>query len=279
MNQAMEPRWIALSGHVYGALLNLYPVVYRREYGWLMRQVFRDVSRDRYYSHGLVVIALWWCRTLFDLTLTVLEERRKAEFVFSKSTIAQLTGILLVLGGAFGALAAFSQLQPDDHYTYYGVYQLLIWLLAPSYLLIGLGCIGLALRYDEALGSLRRWTLYLTAVGSWVMAVGIVATSMNDDWWELWLAGGVMHLAGLAAFGLLHLQKPTLPIFRALPLMIAGGWLAMMLGILRTTSQTSNNALAFLIVVGTGLAWLAIGQAVNRQQRNAALATAQSVMN
>lgn len=265
MNQTMQTKWIALSEQIYGSLLILYPAEFRREYGQHMAQVFRDVCRDCYHHQGAAGLTFWWCRTLLDLTLTVIEEHRKVRFGMSKSTFIQLTGILLVVGGALSGIAAFSQLQPGDHYTYFGIYQLLIWLLAPGWLLVGLGCFGLALRYKQVLGRPGQWTLNLSGIGLLVMAVGVVATSIQDSLWNIWLAGGILHVIGLTLFGLLHARKPTLPVFRWLPLQIASGWLVMLLGVLRTNSEITNNLLAFLLVFGMGLAWLAIGLAVNRQ--------------
>ncbi|MCC6615669.1 MAG: hypothetical protein IT320_19525 [Anaerolineae bacterium] len=266
--------WIVFSERLYGALLVLYPVAYRREYGSLMRQVFRDVARDRYREQGWAGMLVWWCTTLLDLAITVIEQRRKGGFAMSKATFVRLTGSLLALGGAFCGLAAFSQLQPGDHYSYYGIYQLVMWLFAPGCLLLGLGIIGLAMRYEAALGRAGRWLLTLCGVGALGMAVGVVATSLNDDLWNVWFATAVLHVVTLTLFGLLHVRQPTLPVFRALPLQIAAGWLIMMLGVLRTNSETFNNALSFLLFLGVGLAWLAIGLAVNRVERSAALAAA-----
>ncbi len=259
---------ISLSTRIYGALLILYPADYRLEYGALMVQVFRDVARDAYQSQGALGLAFWWCATLLDLTRTVIEQRKKV--TMSKSTLIHLSSILLVIGGAFWALAAFSQFQPDDHYTYYGIYQILIVLAAPGILLIGLGCIGLALRYQQALGTLGQWTLYLSSFGALVMAVGIVATSIQDSLWGIWMAGSIIHVIALTAFGLLHLRKPVLPIFRALPLQLASGWLILMSGVfVGRFPQTTSNLLSFLMFFGMGLVWAAIGLAVHRQQSQA----------
>jgi hypothetical protein len=265
MNRTRQTKWIALSEHVYRALLLLYPSDFRQDYGELMRQVFRDVSRERYRNEGLGGIVFWWCKVLFDLILTVFEQRRKVDFTMVKSTFMQLTGIFLIVGGALSAIAGFSQLQPGDHYTYYGVYQLLLLLVSPGWLLVGLGCFGLALRYSAALGKMGQWTLYVSGVGLLAMAVGLVVIFIDDRLWNLWMGAGVLYATGLTLFGLLHALKPTLPIFRWLPLQIAAGWIVMLLGILRTNSQTTNNILAFLFIFGMGLAWLAIGLAVNRQ--------------
>lgn len=265
---------IALSERVYCALLYAYPAEYRRDYGALMVQVYRDVARDAYRDGGWAGIVMWWLTTMFDLLITAFEQRRKPSFTMSKSNFAQLAGTLLIIGGAAIALATFSQLQPDDHYTYYGIYQVLIWFLAPGFLCLGIGCIGLALRYEQDFSSIARWALYITGFGALIMAVGVVATFINDSLWNVWMAGGIVHTIALTVFGLLHLRTPTLPVFRALPLQIAGGWLVMMLGVLRSDSQATNNLLSFLIFFGMGLAWLAIGMAVNRQNKVAVLATA-----
>jgi hypothetical protein len=272
MNPTPQTRWIAFSERVYRVLLLLYPADYRREYGWLMVQLFRDVCRQRYHQQGRIGIALWWCRTVFDLALTVIEQRRKVRLMISKATFVHFAGFMLVLGGAFSGLAAFSQLQPDDHFTYHGLYQVLILLWAPGTLFVGLGCVGLALSYESIFWA--KWTLYLCGVGSLVMTAGMFATFLNESLWNLWFIGALLHISGLTAFGLRHAFKPVLPCFRGLPLQMALGWVIIGLGILRTDSQTTNNLLSFLMFIGTGLAWLAIGQAIHRQRQQAEPAVA-----
>ena len=274
MNRMIQPRWIALSEQVYRALLFLYPADYRREYGALMVQVFRDVCRDTYRQDGLLGALLWWLRTLLDLTLTVVEQRRKMRLEMSKSNFMQLTGVFLVIGGAFGVVAAFSQLQPGDHYTYYGVYQVLLWFLAPSFFLLGLGIIGLGLRYAEPLGKAGQWMAWLSGAASLVMTMGLIASQLNDSLWTIWLISGIVHTLSLTLFALLHLFNRALPIFRALPLQIAAGWWFLILGLPGYFPETSRNLLLFLMMGGVGLAWLGIGLAIHRQQRAAVLSVA-----
>jgi hypothetical protein len=269
MRGTIQTPLISLSESIYRALLIVYPAEYRREYGSLMVQVFRDVCRDSYRRQGLMGILLWWCSTLLDLALTAFQERRKVRVMISKQSFAQLAGVFLIAGGACSAIGALSQLQPDDHYSYYGVYQLLLLLIAPGFFLTGLGCIALALRYGQELNTARKWLLILSGVGSLASALSMVAMLIIDDLWNVWTSTTVVYFVLLAAFGLLHVFKPVLPCFRALPLMIAGGWFALWLGVINTSNQTANNLLALLIFGGMGLAWLAIGLAVNRQGREA----------
>jgi hypothetical protein len=274
MNKSMVSQWIMRSVRAYRAMLVLYPTDYRREYGPLMVQFFRDVSVDKYHRHGLLGIALWWCKTFLDLTLTVIEQHRKVKYPMSKSTLIQLAGNLLIAAGMCGAVAAFSQLQPDNHDSFYGIYRFLTWLIAPSLLLGGLGCIGLALRFDQALGALGQWTLHLSGIGALVMAVGAVAMSLTDTLRNLWLGGNLIFTIGLIAFGLAHLSRPALPIFRALPLQMAAGWLVMVLGLPERFAQPTDNLLTFLFLLGMGLVCLAIGSSVSRQQGTTVLPAA-----
>jgi hypothetical protein len=274
MNRIIQPRWIALSEQVYRALIFLYPADYRREYGALMVQVFRDVCRDTYRQDGLLGAALWWLRTLLDLTLTVVEQRRKMQLGMSKSNFMHLAGLFLVIGGAFGAVSAFSQLQPGDHYTYYGVYQVLLWLIAPSFFFIGLGTIGLGMRFAEPLGKVGQWTAYVMGVASLGMTFGMVASWLNEDMWNVWYVLGLVHVAALTLFALLHLFNRALPIFRALPLQLAAGWWFVWLGFPALFPEVTRNLLLFLMMGGIGLVWLAIGLAIHRQQRAAVLSVA-----
>ncbi len=260
-------RLIELSERGYRALLICYPADYRREYGELMAQVFRDAARDSYQRHGVAGILFWWCTTLLDLTVTAFEARRKVRFGMSKYRLMQLAGPLLVIGGAFTAMGAFSQFQPGDRSIYSGVYEVLRWLFAPGFFLIAVGSLGLALRYARNIPRLGQWLLYLSSLGLLGMALGIAAASIPDSRWPIGMAGGILHGIGLTTFGLLHLRQPALPIFRALPLQIAGGWLVLMSGIFTTSFPSfAANLLSFLMLFGMGLAWLAIGLAVQRQQ-------------
>ncbi|MCA9906382.1 MAG: hypothetical protein KC547_21150 [Anaerolineae bacterium] len=279
MNQTKSPRWITLSEGVYQALLILYPADFRRDYGTLMVQVFRDVSRDKYQRLGMVDVIFWWLTTLLDLTITAIEERRKVRLGMSKAAFVQISSRLLIVGGALFALSAFVQLQLDDAYTFVGISRLLILILAFATLLIGLGCIGVALRYERAESRLGFWTLILTGVSSMLLGVGVfsvffLSPRIADAPWDLMFGAIVAHAAALTFFGLAHLLKPGLPIFRALPLTIALGWWVLQTGPTGWLGFTYGTLLQFLLVFGVGVAWLAIGLAVRRQQREVALAAA-----
>lgn len=263
--------WIVLMERCYSAMLILYPADYRREYGALMRQFFRDVARDRYHRQGVGGVVRWWCKTLLDLVITAMEQRRKMKYAMSKNALTQMmiqiTGVLLVIGGICSAIAAFSQLQPGDHYTYEGVYQILNLLFTPGFLFLGLGYMGLALRYNQVLGAAGQGSLYLMSMGSLLMVVGRVIQLTQASLWTIEFAGIVVYGISVIVFGLLFAQKPFLPIFRWLPLQIAFGWL-MMFAMTGLFPQFTANLLTFLMAFGAGLAWLAIGLKIHKDEED-----------
>ena len=63
------------SQRIYRALLKAYPVVFRREYGPQMEQVFTDLYREAYERGGRRGIALLWVLTISDLAKMAVAQR------------------------------------------------------------------------------------------------------------------------------------------------------------------------------------------------------------
>ncbi len=99
---------LSISERAYTALLILYPVDFRQEYGTHMVQVFRDLCRDAYRQGGFWGLANWWATTLFDLVKSVIVEHRKEDFSMSRETYIRWTGWLCILGGIFFSACGFS---------------------------------------------------------------------------------------------------------------------------------------------------------------------------
>lgn len=96
----MKAHLSALVEQLYRALLLLYPAQYRHEYGTLMHQLFRDVSREIAQKQGISGLANWWRSALFDLFRTVIDQWRgtiMAEMMRVQSKAATLTAIILCL--------------------------------------------------------------------------------------------------------------------------------------------------------------------------------------
>ncbi len=264
MNQTTQTRWMILSERVYGTLLFLYPADYRREYCPLMAQFFRDASRDRLRRDGMAGVALWWCKTLLDLMITVIEQRRKPRFIMSRSTVIQLTGILLILGGACVALGAYSQLQPGSHYSYHGIYQLAVYLLLPGCWLIGIGTLGLSLQYAKAVGVGGQWALIVSGVGALLMGAGFVLTSFQEWFWLVAMIGLLAHGSALGVVGIKNLWARILPGFRGLPILAAVILVVMLTGVLNTGDGPLWGSFASVVVLG-GI-WMTLGVAAHRDQ-------------
>jgi hypothetical protein len=63
------------SQRIYRALLKAYPVVFRREYGPQMEQVFADLYREAYERGGRHGIELLWVLTISDLAKMAVAQR------------------------------------------------------------------------------------------------------------------------------------------------------------------------------------------------------------
>jgi hypothetical protein len=268
-NRALNAPLIALSARVYRALLVLYPAEYRREYGWLMAQVFRDVCRESYQQNGALGVMGWWCATLFDLALTAFEQRRKVRFGMSKAALIRMSGLIFMAGGLCGALAAFSQLQPGSHYSYYGVYQLAISLLAPYYLLVGLGGFCVVLYFGEAAkaSAIAQAALLGTGIGALITVIGLALTPANEQFWLVFMIGFITHALATLVFGFLHWRAPSVPVSRLLPLAAGVLPLIVLSGVLNNDGSGPNWGL-FICLIGMGLVWMLIGYELHLHLRN-----------
>lgn len=262
------PRMIVLSEQVYRALLVLYPADYRHEYGALMAQVFRDVCRAAYQERGAVGMALWWCTTLPDLALTAIEQRRKVRFFVLRTLIIQLTGIAMIVGGACGVVASYSQLQPGSHYSYTGIYQVSIMFLVPALLLIGLGGLGMVLRYGASAGQIGRAALLGCGIGALLMAFGFAFAQFQESLWAVGIVGLIVHAASAVVFGLTTLRANRPPVAGWLPLLAGAILLLLLAGVFRMESS-SGDPVSFAYLLGYSVLWIIMGVSIQRQQASA----------
>ena len=69
------PKVIAISDKIFRKLLRLYPQTYRRDFGGLMAQLFRDQCRDAWQKGRYAGLLRLWLRTLPDLGKTSIIEQ------------------------------------------------------------------------------------------------------------------------------------------------------------------------------------------------------------
>ena len=112
---------IALSDKVFRKLLGLYPASYRRDYGYLMAQLFRDQSRGAWQRGRYAGLLKLWLRTLPDLGKTALIEQLTQNERNPIMNAKHTPTVLLVAGLLFGLLSFTHIVAP-----FHGVFMLLL---------------------------------------------------------------------------------------------------------------------------------------------------------
>jgi hypothetical protein len=84
---------------LYGWLLLLYPRLFRREYGKLMMQLFRDLMADAIRQRSVLAIVEVWWRVANELMVTVWEQHSIAGsfYRYRYSQKAVLSALILLL--------------------------------------------------------------------------------------------------------------------------------------------------------------------------------------
>lgn len=269
MNHTIQTRWIAFSECIYRALLMLYPANYRREYGRLMLQIFRDVSRGRYHRQGMIGVVLWWGKTLLDLIVTVIEQRRKAGIQMSvlSQFLRRFSGVLLIAGGLLLCFGSLAELQPGWNYPLRDIYQIFGFALVPAMVLISLGTIGLLLKYQVKVGSVGKLALFGAACGVLVITANfiIVLITNAENLWNMFLGGLLLHAASLIVFGLTAIGVRPLPRWNWLPIVIgAMPFILLLFNPNRNGFDTEWENIAAYVVMGIGFA--ALGYVMHKDQ-------------
>ncbi len=104
-------RLLAVSDHLYRALLILYPRAFRREFGPHMAQVFGDACRQVEGERGPSGILILWVSIVGDLAVTALHERLLEGIHMprlSRSMVVRAGGAAALLGGALLLLSFLS---------------------------------------------------------------------------------------------------------------------------------------------------------------------------
>jgi hypothetical protein len=113
MSQSEQPdgRLIAISSAIYCALLALYPLAFRREFGNEMAQVFRTALRREWRARGAAGVVSLWMPMVSDLIVTALRERlaqERQEIPMSRLAFIRAAGAVTILGGALYLLVSLS---------------------------------------------------------------------------------------------------------------------------------------------------------------------------
>jgi hypothetical protein len=251
-------------------LLVLYPAVYRREYGRHMLQVFRDICRDSYRRNGTWGVFELWLSALLDLFITVIEQHRQEGIRMPMYILSRFSGLILMVAGVLAGLVSISQLQPGSHYSFHGIYKVSIDLLLPAYVLLGLGLVGLSLRYRGHFNRTSRTLLLIALLGA--LATGI-ARLYN---WNIVILGWFVHFLFIALLGFSLRRQNILAPYNIVMTLLGAVPFALTLSALIISTRTGGSdgpqLGAFAVMLGIGLGWLIIGYGVHSEKTRPAMA-------
>jgi len=204
---------IEASAKVYRSLFWLYPADHRKEYGWLMVQLYADQARDTYQRDGDVGMMLYWLKTILDLFISVIQERREKGFTVSFEFLGKLRSPLIMLGGVLIAMSAYGQLKPYDWYIKVWHYDLADTLMAPGLTLFGFGLLGVMIANRDLLPPMAKLgvvSVFIAAVGMSILSI-VEATSnialFDDIGWPLFVLSIMTIFLGLTVFSVTMLRK------------------------------------------------------------------------
>jgi hypothetical protein len=226
-----DPQPVAFSIRLYQALLRIYPPAFRREYGWLMAQVFGDCCRRAFQHAGFTGLLPLWARTTLDTLATAIEEHTQRGTDMSKEKFIKLSGWAFVLGGLsffIGWLAGNRpEYQPHNYYSL-EIDRVANAVSAPlilaALLLISVGLLGLAVRFGQASSGIGRACLVVGAASGLVAfsAWGLELTGLQipeDTAWYLFIYSMTIMFAGLGIWGVECLRRRMMARANVLPLL------------------------------------------------------------
>lgn len=237
-------RLLAGSLRVYRVLLLAYPRAFRGEFGEELAQVFRTACREVMRQGGAAALLRFWGVMLVDLAVAAAAERLKEGFSMSRSNVARLGGIALLVASVaqivFIAVQAAITLDFAIAYTaptgspWIGRGEAAVSLAPTLALLVLLGMIGLHALGRTRTGAMGWVAITLIAVGLVVQVVaGMLASALS--WGDLSacisarncniydgtgmfrqaiaveMAGNLIATLGLVIYGILMLRVRLLP--------------------------------------------------------------------
>ena len=97
MADTLFPRILSIGDRAYRALLYVYPVAHRHEYGPWMAQLFRDLCRDAVQRDGAFGLVELWIRTLLDVAYTAFVEHWEGKGRTLVASILERQGLVPAL--------------------------------------------------------------------------------------------------------------------------------------------------------------------------------------
>lgn len=196
-------RKITASERLFRLVLMVYPAVYRREYGALMQQAFRDLYRDTHWQEGWLGVFRLWKRVLIDVGVTALDEHLEAykegtkmKKLLVEEAIRTMALVGVVLFGVLPLAVVLYNLDPAVVLRYA--------LPVPFLLFPILVVIRSRTGYELMITTRRQWNilcsvLFLNVMGTDLVFAALGAISLS----KAVIQGGIatLAIAAMALFG------------------------------------------------------------------------------
>jgi hypothetical protein len=245
-----KPNPLAFSGRIYSLLLYAYPVPFRREYGRLMAQLFRDEARDTLQGSGTAGLIGLWFLTLFDLMKTAFAEHIWEVFHMPIEKLQRWSGPAAAIAGPLWV--SLFLIEVEDN--------LIFLLFVPTLLLMAVGLAGLYRRLPASLRLGNTLAFGVTLIGLLLMLVSALGLSLTegDLFWNMIVVAFLTLIVGIAGMGVIAISKRALGRLSFVPLAQA----AFLVGTFFTGGGSGPDPLQITFTVLFGICWMLLGVAL-----------------
>jgi hypothetical protein len=244
-----KPNPLALSGLFYSLLLYAYPAPFRREYGRLMAQLFKDEARDTLQGSGTAGLIGLWFLTLIDLLKTAFAEHIWEVFHMPIEKLQRWSGPAAAIAGPLWV--SLFLIEVEDN--------LIFLLFVPTLLLMAVGLTGLYRRLPASLRLGNRLAFGVALIGLLLMLVSALGLSLTeaDIFWNTMVVAFLTVIVGIAGMGVIAISRRALGRLSFVPLAQA----AFLLGIF-STGDSGGEPLQVTFIVLFGISWMLLGVAL-----------------
>lgn len=259
---------------VYRFCLWCYPQDHRQQYGSEMMQVVGDCCRAAHRQQGMLGVVALWFPILWDTLVTVVQERRKRGVHMPVELLQRISPYLLMVGGVLFGLAGYSQLQPGSHYDFYGLYMASLSMLAPGWLFLAVGMLGVYYQLRARLARGGRIAAIVVVVAKMTFAISffwLFVFDVPEIVWQMGMFTILLVLVSLLIFGIESLRAGMW--IGVYPLVVVG--LLVGLFVASSVMYPAGDSwgplyLDFAVQVAVGLVWVLFGTHLLRLAQPAA---------
>ena len=245
-----KPNALDLSGRIYSLLLYAYPAAFRREYGRLMAQLFRDEVRDTQQGGGTAGLVGLWLLTIYDLLKTAFAEHIWEVFHMSMEKLQRWSGLAAAIAGPLWVSLFLIEVEENILFLFF----------VPTLLFMAVGLTGLYRRLPASLNLGNRLAFGVALIGLLLMLVSALGLGLTeaDCFWNIMVVAFLTVIVGIAGMGVIAISKRALGRLSFVPLAQA----AFLAGTFFTGGDSGPDPLQITFTVLFGISWMLLGVAL-----------------